>query len=418
MSADLASWAARLTGDPAFAFACRGLALPLSLRSGAAAVHLTMADSPSLRDRPAAPGEGIEITLSPQALEQVMQPAPPPGLHSFGAWLRHDVGIRIASDPLIQAQALAALERMSELARPGDVPFAGFGYAHDAASVMGHRREITTSGGRRALIHWLQAGDETAAQPPVLLLHTAGADARQYLHQMADTELAARHALFAFDMPWHGQSSGQDGCETSHDYRLDEDSYLDWCASFTMQVIGRPVIVVGCSAGAAMALTLTARRPDLVAGCIALEAPLRAPGRRSPFMTDARVATNMHNPAYVRALLAPTSPQRFRDEAVAIYAQGRPGIYPGDLAYYSEEFDGAILAPLLARCNRPIALLTGAYDYSAPPSGTRALRDLIGADAAHFTQMDGLGHFPMIENPPAFRPYLLDALARIETALS
>jgi hypothetical protein len=29
--------------------------------------------------------------------------------------------------------------------------------------------------------------------------------------------------------------------------------------------------------------------------------------------------------------------------------------------------------------------------------------------------MAGLGHFPMIEHPERFRPYLLDALAQIRT---
>lgn len=263
------------------------------------------------------------------------------------------------------------------------------------------------------MIHWLEVVHDTATAAPILMLHTAGADARQYLHQLSDTQLGARHALFAFDMPWHGQSSGEGGCETTHAYQLAEAMYLDWCVTFIEQVIGEPVVVMGCSAGAAMALTLTARRPDLIAGCIALEAPLRAPGRRSDLLADARVAGGMHNPAYVRALLAPASPQRFRDEAAAIYAQGRPGVYMGDLAYYSDDFDGAALAPALARSARPICLLTGAYDYSASPDSTRALWELIGRDVADFTVMEDLGHFPMIENPPAFRPYLLTALDKI-----
>jgi hypothetical protein len=32
---------------------------------------------------------------------------------------------------------------------------------------------------------------------------------------------------------------------------------------------------------------------------------------------------------------------------------------------------------------------------------------------ARFTRMDRIGHFPMIENYPGFRPYLLDALEHV-----
>ena len=32
---------------------------------------------------------------------------------------------------------------------------------------------------------------------------------------------------------------------------------------------------------------------------------------------------------------------------------------------------------------------------------------------SHYRLMKGMGHFPMIENYPGFRPYLLDALDHI-----
>ena len=58
-------------------------------------------------------------------------------------------------------------------------------------------------------------------------------------------------------------------------------------------------------------------------------------------------------------------------------------------------------------------MLTGSYDYSASPANTRQLVAAIGEGAARFTEMDGLGHFPMIEDPDRFRPYFIDALAHI-----
>src|SRR3712207_7469655 len=48
-------------------------------------------------------------------------------------------------------------------------------------------------------------------------------------------------------------------------------------------------------------------------------------------------------------------------------SQGAPQIYTGDLAFYSDEFDGAVVAPRIDAAQTPVALLCGTYDYSATP---------------------------------------------------
>lgn len=416
--ADPSAWLARAAEDARVAWHCRGLDLVLRVEVGEGpdtirrGLRLFASPAVLAENDGRALTADIVIAGPPSVVDQIAQPAPPPGLQSFGAWLRHDTGLNITGDPLIIAQALAALERLVELARPAAGPGAAITFANDPARVHGHQRLLTGPGGT-ALIHWLHSGAE--GDTPLLYLHTAGADARQYRHQLADLGLIDRGASYAFDMPWHGYSGGVDGVEATHAYTLTEPDYLGWCTAFIERVIARPVIVVGCSMGAAMALTLTARRPDLIAGCLALEAPLSAPGRYNDLLTDARVADSQHNPSYVRALLSPTAPQRYRDEAAAIYAQGRPGVYMGDLAYYSNEYDGSRLAEPLRQAGRPIELLTGAYDYSASPDNTRRLEASINApDLVTFTEMPALGHFPMIEDPQAFRPYLLAALDRLD----
>jgi pimeloyl-ACP methyl ester carboxylesterase len=62
-----------------------------------------------------------------------------------------------------------------------------------------------------------------------------------------------------------------------------------------------------------------------------------------------------------------------------------------------------------ARCR--VALLTGEYDYSCTPAMTEAVAQAV--PGAHFKVMERIGHFPMIENYPGFRPYLLDALKHV-----
>lgn len=407
MNADarLAPWLERACDDPVMAASCRGLDVALVLETGEASLCLRLHEPCAVMD---APGERPQIRLTgpADAFREILTPAPPPGAHSYGALKRLNEAVAVTADPLIEAQALAALERLFELARPR-VPAPRPTFARDEAAVRGSRRDVVAEiDGRahHATLSFLDAGAGT----PLLFLHTAGADARQFRHQLADTALQARFAMSAFDLPFHGSASGIDGCEAPEPYRLTEAAYLAWCVA-VLRALAEPAIVVGCSMGAAMALTLAARRPDLVRAAIALEAPLRAPGRRNPLLSDARVAGARHNPSYVRALLSPTAPQPRRDEACAIYAQARPGIYEGDLAYYSDEYDGAAIAPLLK--DRPIALLTGRYDYSASPQNTQALVDAIGG--AWFRVMDDLGHFPMIEDPDRFRPHFLASLEAV-----
>jgi len=57
--------------------------------------------------------------------------------------------------------------------------------------------------GRKHRLYVEEAGRGT----PLLCLHTAGADGRQYRALMNDERVTERHRVIAFDMPWHGKSS-------------------------------------------------------------------------------------------------------------------------------------------------------------------------------------------------------------------
>jgi pimeloyl-ACP methyl ester carboxylesterase len=91
--------------------------------------------------------------------------------------------------------------------------------------------------------------------------------------------------------------------------------------------------------------------------------------------------------------------------------QGGPGVFTGDLFFYQVEGDirGRIAAIDTQLC--PLYLLTGEYDYSASPRDTQAAAEKIAG--AKVTIMEGLGHFPMSENPEAFLSYLRPVLEEI-----
>jgi pimeloyl-ACP methyl ester carboxylesterase len=64
----------------------------------------------------------------------------------------------------------------------------------------------------------------------------------------------------------------------------------------------------------------------------------------------------------------------------------------------------------------PVYLLAGDYDYSATPESTERLAGLIPGASVHI--MPGLGHFPMTENPDAFRGYLMPILNELSQRLA
>jgi pimeloyl-ACP methyl ester carboxylesterase len=87
-------------------------------------------------------------------------------------------------------------------------------------------------------------------------------------------------------------------------------------------------------------------------------------------------------------------------------------VFLGDLHYYFTDGDlrNGLLDKLdTERC--PLHLLTGEYDLSATPELTAELAKRVKATS--FQVMEGLGHFPMSENPGQFRKYLLPVLGRI-----
>jgi pimeloyl-ACP methyl ester carboxylesterase len=311
-------------------------------------------------------------------------------------------GFDVSGKPQVIAQCRPVLERLIEcIVHAPEMPAAPV--ERDVTAISG-RYVPTRIDGEMHHVYVEQAGTGT----PVLLLHTAGADSRQFMQQLSDKDLGKRFAMYAVDLPYHGRTmppaSWQGG-----PYKLTADAYLSWCEAILRTIIGTPAVIVGGSMGAAMSLLLAAELPELVLGVVAVEPPYRSKGRRNPFQHHVGVHGGLHNASFVRGLMSPYSPESDRRLASWIYSQGAPGIYGGDLAFYSEEFDGAIVGPKIDANKTPVTLLCGTYDYSATPEDGRKLRDVI--PGAKWIVMEGMGHFPMCENPDLFRPYLAEALA-------
>jgi pimeloyl-ACP methyl ester carboxylesterase len=390
--------------DPELAAQARGLSARVVLAvSGGAGVAIRFGEDGPRIGEPAEGESDVTIQAGVEDWAAILAARPPRGYQSFTALQLVNPKVEIIGDPLRVAQARPALERLIDCLRDPVEPPPAPAVARDIGQIRG-RYAPMEAGGECYDIYLEEAGSGV----PVVFLHTAGADSRQYGALLADTELASRFRLIAYDLPFHGRSLPPLGWDGGA-YRLDQATYLAWVAAFLEQIVGEPAILVGCSMGAAITLVAAAERPELLRGAVALEPPLRSPGRRNPYLAHAAVSGGAHNGAYVHGLMSPTSPEGLRRRAAWIYAQGGPGVYTGDLGFYSDEFDGHVVGPAIDTGRVPVSLLTGEYDYSATVEDGRALAGLI--PGSRFVPMPGLGHFPMCEHPDLFRTFFEPVLA-------
>ena len=82
-------------------------------------------------------------------------------------------------------------------------------------------------GGRHHRLYYEEAGRGI----PLICLHTAGSDGRQYRGLLNDSAVTADFRIIAFDMPWHGKSSPPEGWQ-DEEYRLTTPDYTD-CLLYT-----------------------------------------------------------------------------------------------------------------------------------------------------------------------------------------
>ncbi len=253
--------------------------------------------------------------------------------------------------------------------------------------------------------------EEAGAGIPLLCLHTAGADTRQYRGIMNDPAVLERYRVIAFDMPWHGKSSPPAGWHNA-DYRLTSNDYVDMILRVCDALeLDRPV-VMGCSIGGRIVLHLALEHPERFRALIGLQAGAHVdPYYDLEWLHRPDVHGGEVCAGIVSGLVGPESPEADRWETLWHYMQGGPGVFKGDLFFYTK--DGDIRARVgeidTRRC--PLYLLSGEYDYSCSPDDTRDLARRIAGTQA--TIMEGLGHFPMSEDPARFLDHLRPVLREI-----
>lgn len=250
--------------------------------------------------------------------------------------------------------------------------------------------------------------EEAGSGIPLLCLHTAGSDTRQYRGLMNDPRVTDHFRVICFDLPWHGKSSPPEGWHETT-YRLSSSDYTDTILAFSQALELDKPIVMGCSIGGRIVLHLALHHAHQFRGLIGLQ---------SGAHVDPYYDLNwLHRPdvhggevcaGIVSGLVGPSSPDVHRWETLWHYMQSGPGVFKGDLHFYTADGDIRQDITRIDTQACPLWLLTGEYDYSCTPQDTA----LLGASipGAKWQIMEGMGHFPMSEDPERFLSYLLPVL--------
>ena len=275
--------------------------------------------------------------------------------------------------------------------------------------ITGRYVTVTIQGAARR-IYFEEAGQGR----PVICLHTAGADTRQWRHLMNDAGITASNRMIAFDMPWHGKSLPPEGFETE-EYLLTTEAYIETVLAVTGALgLDRPVLA-GCSMGGRIALQLAALHPEKFSGFIAIEA--------SDFQPAWYDIDWFHRPdahggemgaALVSANISPYAPNAERWNTLWMFMQSGPGVFRGDLSFYTKDDSLIARLPTINTAKTPVHIIVGAYDLTCTPEDAERTANAI--PGATLAVMDELGHFPMSEHPDGFRPFFVEALEKMPKA--
>jgi pimeloyl-ACP methyl ester carboxylesterase len=339
--------------------------------------------------------------------ESFCLPAPPPMRTTLQAMINNVEGVQIDGDRLKFAQHSLVVERVLGLVRPElkerTDTTAIYRALLDDTEIVGRYVNVDIDG-QPYRTYYESAG---TGPLPIILLHTAGSDSRQYKYLLVSEELKEKGTLYAVDMPWHGRTEPPAGW-MDREFNLTVDFYTKAIKGFGAALgLDRPIIL-GCSMGGAIALYLASQHGEDFRASVAVEGGFGNRGRRNEYINHPMVNQPWFIRGWVAGLIAPTSSEQMRSEILWEYSQGGPGVYYGDGHFYSVELPD--LAETLPAATCPLYVLCGEYDYSATPEMAQDAADQLGGE---FILMEKMGHFPISEEPERFAGYLSTILDKV-----
>jgi pimeloyl-ACP methyl ester carboxylesterase len=324
------------------------------------------------------------------------------------------IGLRemtLDADPVRYAQYYPAVMRAVELLRPQPAETAPTETKPTGTFDAPVGRYIHLDiGGQDHRLYF----EEVGSGIPLLLQHTAGCHGSQWRHLFERCEITDRFRLIAYDLPFHGKSIPPVGPKWwAEDYRLTGEALRAIPVGLAKVLsLERPVFM-GCSVGGLLALDLALRHADIFSAVISLEGGLKIETNIEALgaLWHPQIS-NEYKARLMNSLMSPTSPEAYRKETSQVYAAGWPPAFLGDLHYYLVDYDLRDTAAGIDTAKVGVHILSGEYDASGTMEHGQAAHAAICGST--WAAMDGVGHFPMSENPEAFLKHLLPVLDRVQ----
>lgn len=231
--------------------------------------------------------------------------------------------------------------------------------------------------------------DEIGAGTPIICVHTAGSDSREYRYLLP---LLARRGLRAIapDLPGHSRSYpvGWQAARTIHEH-------AEFVYSFAKAVCDERPVIMGCSIGGDITLDLVANHSADLLAAIPMEGAAWTPTFPNP--------EEMSRPSWMpgwqdvmeRAAISSLARSVPADKVTELRWQHRGSqlAAAGDLAGWSKHDVRGRLRN--ARC--PVLLVVGLEDFWVPVEIVRATAKEL--PDCELEVLDDVGHYPMFEAP-------------------
>jgi pimeloyl-ACP methyl ester carboxylesterase len=248
---------------------------------------------------------------------------------------------------------------------------------------------------------------------PVVCLHSAGADSREYRHVLGHLAGHGFRAI-ALDLPGHGKS--YPSLETLS-MPATAGKLIDFVLDFSRALrLERPVYL-GCAMTGSLLLRLASEHPGAVAAVISAEGTADFTGVLDAtflnLLNHPRVNTADLMQSMTDGLIGRALPRPNYNECVWLNARNlTPEVMRAAIGIYT----GHDIRDKLARIQVPVLHLYGEYDGTVSPDSIEAIKAI--GDHVTSVRLAGVGHLPMVEDPAAFNHHVERFLSEVMPALA